>query len=275
MKGVQHTILCVDDEKNILHSLRRLLRKEGYNLLTATDAFKGLEILKEEKVDLVICDQRMPDMGGTEFLAKVKEEYPDIVRVILTGYTDVDSITESVNKGHIYKFLLKPWNDLNLKQEINQCLEQYELLQTNKNLQERIIKQNDELKDINENLENIVKERTSDLVIKNRALDISRAILEDLPIPVIALSSDLMIVMVNIIALRLSVNEKHFETGKNITEYFAESLKRTIEKVIETDEAETVKGINISGKMYDIDISSASGKFRGKGAVLAFIPVRT
>ncbi len=133
-KECLHTVLCVDDEENILHSLKRLLRKEGYRLLTATSGTDGLRVLENNDVHLVVSDQRMPEMSGTEFLAKVKENYPDAIRIVLTGYTDVDSITESINKGHIYKFILKPWNDHNLKLEIKQGLEQYDLMQSNKRL---------------------------------------------------------------------------------------------------------------------------------------------
>ncbi len=114
MNEYQHTVLCVDDEENILNSLRRLLRNEGYRLLRAKSGDDGLKILKENDVHLVDSDQRMPEMSGTEFLARVWENYPDVIRIVLTGYTDVDSITESITKGQSYKFFLKPWNDQNL-----------------------------------------------------------------------------------------------------------------------------------------------------------------
>ncbi|MGD9160916.1 MAG: response regulator [Desulfobacteraceae bacterium] len=269
----EHTILCVDDEENILNALKRLLRKEGYTLKTAKSGVEGLEIVKNDDIHLVICDQRMPDMGGTEFLAKVKDEYPDVIRVILTGYTDVDSISESVNKGHIYKFLLKPWNDQNLKLEIRQCIEQYKLAQTNTKLQDKIVEQNKELRKVNENLEAMVRERTKDLKIQNKALEISQAILEDLPIPVIGISSDLMIVMVNIKAMVLSVNGKYFQIGKDISGHFPPEIEERIVRVIDDDKGDLIKDFQISGTDYDIDIMSASGKFRGKGAVLAFIPI--
>jgi response regulator RpfG family c-di-GMP phosphodiesterase len=151
----QHTVLCVDDEQNILSSLRRLFRKESFRVLTASSGPDGLQRLREEEVHVVISDQRMPGMNGTEFLAQVKEEYPDIIRIVLSGYTDVDSITESINKGHIYKFLLKPWNDENLKLEIRQALDQYELLQTNRRLSNTVLEQNETLKKLNEDLETL------------------------------------------------------------------------------------------------------------------------
>ncbi|MBN1904138.1 MAG: response regulator [Deltaproteobacteria bacterium] len=274
MDEQENSILLVDDEENILNALKRLLRKEGYRLVSATSGRDGITLLKSNEIQLVICDQRMPDMNGIDFLAKVKDEYPNIIRVLLTGYTDIDSITESVNKGQIYKFFLKPWNDQNLKLEIRQCFEQYKLARTNRILQETVIEQNKELRRINENLEAMISERTKDLKIQNRALEISQAILEDLPIPVIGISCDLTTVMVNIKAMVLAINERYFQVGKDISGFFPLEIEKRIINVIENDIADTIKGFHISGSDYDIDIMSASEKFRGKGAVLAFIPLK-
>ena len=160
MNEHQHTILCVDDEENILNSLKRLLRKEAYRLLTAPSGEEGLKVLEKNEVHLVISDQRMPQMSGTEFLAVVRERYPNAIRIVLTGYTEVDAITESINRGHVYKFFLKPWNDQSLQLEIRQALEQYELIQANRELHEKVMEQNEELTTINENLEALVHERT-------------------------------------------------------------------------------------------------------------------
>ena len=172
MNDDEHTVLLVDDEENILHSLKRLLRKEEYRLFTASSSAEGLKILEGNDIHLVISDQRMPKVSGTEFLAQVKERHPDSIRIILTGYTDVDSITESINKGHIYKFFLKPWNDQGLKLEIKKALEQYDLIQANKKLNKKVGEQNLALKKINENLEMLVKERTMELEIQNQDLEL-------------------------------------------------------------------------------------------------------
>jgi len=160
MNNSPHNVLCVDDEQNMLNALKRLLRPENYTLFTATNCSDGLALLKEHDIHLVISDQRMPEMNGTEFLAQVKADYPDVIRIILTGYTDVDSITESINKGNIYKFFLKPWNDQNLKLEIRQALDQYDLIQANRRLHQKVLEQNKELQEANENLEQLVRDRT-------------------------------------------------------------------------------------------------------------------
>lgn len=115
-------ILLVDDEPNILSSLRRALRSEDYQVLTAESAAQAFSLLAKTDVHLVISDERMPEMRGTEFLSRVKELYPATVRMILSGYADPSSITEAINRGAVYKYLLKPWDDAVLKQEIRNAL---------------------------------------------------------------------------------------------------------------------------------------------------------
>jgi len=268
MNDYRHTVLCVDDEENILHSLKRLLRKEGYRLLTATSGAEGLKKLQGNSVHLVMSDQRMPEMSGTEFLAEVKENYPDTIRIVLTGYTEVDSITASINKGHIYKFILKPWNDQNLKLEIKQGLDQYALVQSNKRLHGRVLQQNEELKKINENLEKIVKDRTMDLEIQNQALELSHAILEDLPIPIIGISSEMMIVLINSKAQALSVKEGHIEVGKRISDYLSHEVEEKVANVFNTNTPDTYEKYRLGGEVRDVDFIPLSGRFCGKGVVL-------
>ena len=272
MNDFQHTVLFVDDEVNILHSLKRLLRKEAYRILTATSGADGLEILKENDIHLVVTDQRMPGLSGTEFLAKVKEKYPEVIRIVLSGYTEVDSITESINKGHIYKFMLKPWNDQNLKLEIKQALEQYDLMQVNKTLHEKLIEKNAELEKINENLEMLVKERTKDFEIQNQALELSRAILEDLPIPVLGISSEMMIVLINRKAEVLSLDNKHIEIGKKLIDFFSSDVEEKIADVLTADSRSTLVEYRISDATYNLDFIPLSGRFRGKGVVMTLSP---
>ena len=109
------TLLLVDDESNILAALRRLLRRDGYHILTAGSAAEGLQRLAEGDVDGIVSDQRMPGLSGVEFLRRAKDLYPETVRIVLSGYTELQSITDAINKGAIYKFLTKPWNDTELQ----------------------------------------------------------------------------------------------------------------------------------------------------------------
>jgi len=272
MNDFQHTVLFVDDEENILHSLERLLRREEYRILTATSGADGLEILKEHDVHLVVTDQRMPGMSGTEFLAKVKENYPEVIRIVLSGYTEVDSITESINKGHVYKFMLKPWNDQNVKLEIKQGLEQYDLMQVNKKLHEKVIEKNEELEKINENLEMLVRERTKDFEIQNQALELSRAILEDLPMPILGISNEMIVVLINRKIETLSFDHGSMEIGKRLSDYFSKEVEEKIAGVLTADTGDTLPGYRISETIYDLNFVPLSGRFRGKGVVMTLTP---
>ncbi len=268
MTNNEHSVLLVDDEVMVLHSLKRLLRREGYELLTASSAAEGLELLEKNDVHLVISDHRMPQVSGIEFFAVVKESYPDAIRIILTGYTEVGSITEAINKGHIYKFFLKPWNDQSLKLEINQALDQYDLIQVNKRLHERVLEQNEELKTINENLERLVQERTMELEIHNQALELSRAILEDLALPIIGVSAEGIIVLVNREAKILSINEENIEIGKEIHDYLSISAKEKMISALKTHEIQMIKNYQVSGTAYNIDFTPLTERFLGKGVIL-------
>lgn len=157
IKG-NRTLLLVDDEENILLSLTRLLRHEGYTILSADSGRQGLSLLKKHSVDVILSDQKMPEMTGVEFLSKAKILYPDTIRIILSGYTDLESILNAINKGEIFKYVTKPWDNDLLVKSITEAFEQYELKQENKRLTDelkltnsaleeanKILRQNDEL----------------------------------------------------------------------------------------------------------------------------------
>jgi diguanylate cyclase (GGDEF)-like protein len=125
MASERKTLLLVDDETNILSALKRLLRRDGYEILAAGSAKEGFELLATHEVQVILSDQRMPEMNGTEFLARVRELYPDTIRIVLSGYTDLNSITESINRGSIYRFLTKPWDDDMLRQHVREAFRHY------------------------------------------------------------------------------------------------------------------------------------------------------
>lgn len=272
------TILIVDDEEYVISSLKRLLHRDGYRILTALSAEEGYKIVSENDVQLIVSDQRMPGESGTEFLAKISVDFPDIIRTIISGYTNVDSITESINKGHIYKFFYKPWDENNLRLEIKQCLEQYELIRKNRELNELIAKKNkeleiinDELVRINTNLESIVHERTKDLEIQNKALELFRAIIEDMPLPVIGISSDGMIVMRNKKALDITFGNAGFEVGNYISDCFPSYLNEHIDRAIKDGRLEVINDCPVMGTNYKVFIAPLIGQFKGKGVTLIFV----
>lgn len=122
------SLLVVDDDPHVLSALRRLLSEENYRLLTAADAAEGLRLLAENRIEVIISDQRMPGMSGTEFLRRAKDIYPDTVRMVLSGYADLETVVEAVNEGALYKFLAKPWQDELLLANINDAFLYYEAI---------------------------------------------------------------------------------------------------------------------------------------------------
>lgn len=167
------TLLLVDDEENILSALRRLFRPTGYHILTAPDGMQGLEVLAKESVDLVISDMRMPGMDGAKFLEEVAKRWPDTVRILLTGYSDLTSTISAVNKGRIYCYISKPWEDNDIKLAVQNALERKFLEREKRRLEELTRKQNQEFKELNANLEKMVRDRTAEIQQTADMLDLA------------------------------------------------------------------------------------------------------
>lgn len=139
------SILYVDDEVDNLTVFKSTFRRE-FTIHLAKSGAEGREILKNNEIQVIITDQRMPEMTGIQFLESVNPAYPDCIRMILTGFSDVEAIIEAINKGKVYRYITKPWNKDELRQTINDALENYESRVRNKNLIE-------ELKETNKQLE--------------------------------------------------------------------------------------------------------------------------
>ncbi|MBI5639677.1 MAG: Flp pilus assembly complex ATPase component TadA [Nitrospirae bacterium] len=135
------TLMFVDDETGVLNALRRIFMEENYSILTATSGDEALSIMEKEKVQLVISDHRMPGITGAQLLKEIKQRWPDTIRIMLTGYADIQSIMGAVNEGAVYKFITKPWNDEDLRLTVSLALQQYVLIQENKQLKELTQKQ--------------------------------------------------------------------------------------------------------------------------------------
>lgn len=155
MQNRRYTLLYIDDEKNNLTIFKSAFYKE-YNVITETNASRGLELMHQNKVDLVISDHRMPEMSGIEFLEKSYQKYPKIPRLVITAYADVELVIDAINRCGIYQYILKPWDPRELKLTIENALQQYEL----QNQNEMLIEQ---LKTTNEQLEQKIEERALDL----------------------------------------------------------------------------------------------------------------
>jgi response regulator RpfG family c-di-GMP phosphodiesterase len=144
MQNDKITILYIDDEVNNLSAFKANFRKI-YNIYTAASASEGRNILENNDIEIIITDQRMPEMTGVEFLESIVKEYPDPIRILLTGYTDMQALIDAVNKGQIYRYLNKPWNEEELKMFINQAHELYTLRKENAELTKNLLQVNQQL----------------------------------------------------------------------------------------------------------------------------------
>ena len=175
------TVLFVDDEKSILNLIRRTLRKEKYSVLLAGSAAEAIEILSRVKVHVVISDQRMAEMSGTELLKKVKLLYPDTVRAVMSGYTSISAVVDSINEGEVYRFIPKPWENEDLIIAVDQCIKHYEVLRENDSLAGSVYSQNIKLKQQKNELEIAIDKIDT-------VLQFSQQVLEYLPVSVMGIN---------------------------------------------------------------------------------------
>lgn len=133
----RYQILLVDDEPNVLKALMRVFRQENYRILAAGNGQQALDLLAKERFQLMISDFKMPHMHGGELMKRAKTMYPDMIRIMLTGHADTDAVMGAIKEGAVYKFILKPWNDDDLRVTVGLALEQYDLIQKNKTLQKQ------------------------------------------------------------------------------------------------------------------------------------------
>jgi diguanylate cyclase (GGDEF)-like protein/PAS domain S-box-containing protein len=203
MQKPQRTLLLVDDEPNILSALKRLLRRDNYKILTAASGKDGLELLGQNKIDVIVSDQRMPGMTGVEFLRTVKTMHPETVRIVLSGFTELQSVTDAVNEGAIYKFLTKPWDDTQLRKHIEQAFQHKEMVDENQRLNQQVRTANQELAKANRQLEDVLMQKQQQITRDEITLDIVHETLQHVPQPVIGLDDDGMVVFINVAAQAL------------------------------------------------------------------------
>jgi response regulator RpfG family c-di-GMP phosphodiesterase len=229
-------LLLVDDEANILSSLRRLLRAEGYAIRTAEGGAQGLELLEQEPADVIISDMRMPGMSGAEFLKQARARWPDTVRILLTGFADVASTVSAVNEGGIHNYLSKPWDDTQLLQAVRGAVERKRLLDERDALLELTARQNQELTFLNEGLEDAVRARTAELKQSAAFLELSNRKLKESFLVTLRVFS-------NLIELRQKNLGGH---GKRVAD-----LARKIALRLDMREQE-VNDITVAGLLHDI-----------------------
>lgn len=168
---IKYTILFVDDEEANLNVFQTTF-KWYYNVFVAISAKEGLEILKKEKIDMIITDQRMPVMTGVEFLEKIIPEYPDLVRIIITAYSDMEAIAYAINEAGIYQYIQKPWDADEMRHILQKAFVSYQLHVDNKKLITDLESANKSLKEANEDLEAKVEARTVEVMAQKSEIEL-------------------------------------------------------------------------------------------------------
>ena len=160
----QNILLFVDDEQKILSSLRRLFQPKHYKILLATSGQEALDLIDGgEQPQVIVSDQRMPGINGAAFLEQAQQRLPDSVRIMLTGHSDVSAAMDAINKGGIYRYLTKPWNDDDLLLVVQAAFKHFGLVQHNRELTAELQEKNQVLEEFNTALETKVEERTKAL----------------------------------------------------------------------------------------------------------------
>lgn len=131
---VENKILIVDDEPSVVAAIKRALMDDDYQIFTAGNAAEGLEVLKKQPIHVIISDEKMPGMQGAEFLALVRRQFPDIIRIILTGQASMNAAMKAINECEIYRFLLKPWDDMELRLTVQSAADKYNMEEENRRL---------------------------------------------------------------------------------------------------------------------------------------------
>ncbi|SDT34861.1 HD domain-containing phosphohydrolase [Pseudomonas prosekii] len=167
------TVLLVDDEESILNSLRRLLRGQPYEVLLASGGAQALEIMAQQRIDLVMTDARMPNMDGATLLAHIHDLYPNTTRILLTGYADLPTIIKAINDGQIHRYISKPWNDDEMLLTLRQVLQHQHSERERQRLVQLTRQQNEQLKTLNSTLEKHVAARTAELQQTADMLDLA------------------------------------------------------------------------------------------------------
>jgi response regulator RpfG family c-di-GMP phosphodiesterase len=269
------TLLLVDDEPNILSALNRTLRREGYQILTANSAAQALDLLVSHKVGVILSDQRMPLMTGVEFLRKVKALYPKTIRMVLSGYTELESVTSAINEGAIFKFLTKPWEDELLLKNICEAFDYYELEDENQRLTRELQRSNQELFHLNQNLELQVQQKISEIVHNMTMLEISQEILEHLPVAIIGIDNNNMIAASNRCADNLFANsQSKCLLGLQASETLPTALQQLLSNTdFSTNQSCDSQYLQLEdGKILQAWISPMGGYSASKGTIVVLLP---
>jgi len=193
----QRTLLLVDDEAETVTALGRLLRRDGYRILTACSARDALELLAKNDVGVIISGQCMPEMTGVEFFRRVKELHPETVRIVLSDHTELQSVPDAINEGAVYEFLAKPWNDELLRANVRGAFRHHELASENEHRSGELKAANAQLSDVDHKLQQPLSEKSRQVQQDEISLKIAQESMHCISLPVVGVDGDGMVALAN------------------------------------------------------------------------------
>ncbi|MCC7389369.1 MAG: response regulator [Phycisphaerales bacterium] len=260
----RHRVLLVDDEVSVLRSLSRLLRREPYEVLTVATPDEAIQIMERQPAHLVISDQRMPQMMGTTLLAIVRQRWPDTVRIVLSGYSEINAILEAVNEGAIYKFLTKPWNDEELRLHIRRALDLHDLLSEKRELIAELERRNAEITRLNAQLRQYAADAAQGL---DRCLNI----LETVDVGIVTIDDGGMIVGANGRAFELLHSDSpDIVIGSDARRTLPAEVVVAAARDGHAGNLKAVHRLTIDGRTYQWRSQPFSGSAPCRGVVIAF-----
>lgn len=262
----ERTLLLVDDEPNILTALKRQLRGAGLRILTAPGGKEGLALLETEAVDVIVSDQRMPGMTGVEFLRAVKTSHPETVRMVLSGFTELQSVTDAVNEGAIYKFLTKPWDDTQLRNHIEEAIRHKEMADENRRLDLEVRTANHGLATANRRLGEVLRQQQEQIDRTGISLDIVREALHYVPLPILGLDEEQLVAFANVAAQDL-FGQDGMLLGSGAERFMAPLLQA----LDQAGEGGSVVAA-LHGSRFDIAAHGMGKGTRARGRLIIFKP---
>ena len=255
-----HTLLLVDDEPNIISSLQRLLRRDGYTILACDSPEKAFEILSGQPVDVILSDQRMPGMSGVEFLRRVRRTHPDTVRIVLSGFSDLQFITDAINEGAIYKFLTKPWDDTQLREQVREAFRSKDIADENLRLTRALQAANAELQ-----VHAADKERQARQI--ETVLRTLQEVLQLIPWPIVGIDDEGMIALANTAADEQLSEHGAPLLGSSVDEALPAAMRAWLREPAGIPE----RAVH-AGRHYQVIHKPMGNRSESRGVLLALLP---
>ena len=267
-----NTLLLVDEETDVLNALRRLLQQDGYDILSAGSGEAGLHILHERTVDVILSEQRMSGMSGDEFLHQAKILQPDSVRMLLTGDLEIQSVARTVNKGAVYKFLTKPWDDDQLRATVAEAFVYKGLCDHNRHLAQTLAEANQNLFASNQHLQQLLEEKQYRIQLGEKVLKVLHEVTQLVPLPLLGVDDNGMIASANEAAQKLFGAHTLLLGGQISTLLSPKLLHSIAENEHDGKDEDIPPFIAADGKLYTLLCRPLGLRSQASGKLIIFMP---